>query len=155
MTTERFTFEGHNGAALAARLDMPDGPHLATALFAHCFTCGKDITAARRIASRLASMGSAVRRVEPIDMFAIELGLRLKSLVVGLDAVVRIAEPDRPVGSDDDIIGAVETLALEMAGQGCDGAVMLDAADAAALMLARYKAPLAVHRVPVVIAAGG
>ena len=58
MGTERFTFEGHAGDALAARLDLPDGPHLATALFAHCFTCGKDITAARRIASRLASMSA-------------------------------------------------------------------------------------------------
>lgn len=64
MGTERFTFEGHSGDALAARLDMPDGPHLATALFAHCFTCGKDITAARRIASRLASMGIAVLRFD-------------------------------------------------------------------------------------------
>ena len=64
MGTERFTFEGHAGHALAARLDMPDGPHLATALFSHCFTCGKDITAARRIASRLASMGIAVLRFD-------------------------------------------------------------------------------------------
>ncbi len=64
MTTERFTFEGYAGDALAARLDLPDGPHLATALFAHCFTCGKDITAARRIASRLAAMGIAVLRFD-------------------------------------------------------------------------------------------
>lgn len=64
MPTERFTFPGHDGHALAARLDRPDGPHLATALFAHCFTCGKDITAARRIASRLAAMGIAVLRFD-------------------------------------------------------------------------------------------
>ncbi|MEX0285814.1 MAG: alpha/beta fold hydrolase [Paracoccaceae bacterium] len=64
MPTERITFPGHSGAALAARLDMPSGPHLATALFAHCFTCGKDIAAARRIASRLASMGIAVMRFD-------------------------------------------------------------------------------------------
>ena len=64
MSMERFTFEGHAGDALAARLDFPDGPHLATALFAHCFTCGKDITAARRISSRLASMGIAVLRFD-------------------------------------------------------------------------------------------
>lgn len=64
MGTERFTFEGHAGDALAARLDLPDGPHLATALFAHCFTCGKDITAARRIAGRLAAMGIAVLRFD-------------------------------------------------------------------------------------------
>ncbi len=40
MPTERFTFTGHAGDELAARLDLPEGPHLATALFAHCFTCG-------------------------------------------------------------------------------------------------------------------
>ncbi len=64
MSIERFTFPGHAGDNLAARLDMPEGPHLATALFAHCFTCGKDITAARRIAGRLSAMGIAVLRFD-------------------------------------------------------------------------------------------
>ncbi|AXI44275.1 bifunctional alpha/beta hydrolase/OsmC family protein [Sulfitobacter sp. SK011] len=64
MPTHRITFPGHDGSTLAARLDMPDGPHLATALFAHCFTCGKDIPAARRIAARLAGMGIAVLRFD-------------------------------------------------------------------------------------------
>ncbi|MDW4496698.1 alpha/beta fold hydrolase [Sulfitobacter sp. D35] len=64
MPTERLTFAGHDGSELAARLDLPDGPHLATALFAHCFTCGKDIPAARRISSRLAAMGIAVLRFD-------------------------------------------------------------------------------------------
>ncbi|MEP5151849.1 bifunctional alpha/beta hydrolase/OsmC family protein [Planktotalea sp.] len=64
MPTERFTFTGHSGAQLAARLDMPDGPHLATALFAHCFTCSKDIPAARRISQRLADQGIAVLRFD-------------------------------------------------------------------------------------------
>jgi uncharacterized OsmC-like protein/pimeloyl-ACP methyl ester carboxylesterase len=64
MTTERITFTGHSGDALAARLDLPDGPHLATALFAHCFTCSKDIPAARRISARLAGMGIAVLRFD-------------------------------------------------------------------------------------------
>lgn len=64
MTTEPVTFDGHSGDPLSARLDLPDGPHLATALFAHCFTCSKDIPAARRIAARLASMGIAVLRFD-------------------------------------------------------------------------------------------
>ncbi len=64
MRTERFTFPGHSGHDLAARLDMPQGPHLATALMAHCFTCGKDIMASRRIAARLAGMGIAVLRFD-------------------------------------------------------------------------------------------
>lgn len=64
MPTERITFPGHDGDNLDARLDLPDGPVLATALFAHCFTCGKDIPAARRIARRLAGMGIAVLRFD-------------------------------------------------------------------------------------------
>ena len=64
MPTERLTFPGHDGSELAARLDHPEGPTLATALFAHCFTCGKDIVAARRISGRLAAEGIAVLRFD-------------------------------------------------------------------------------------------
>ncbi len=64
MPTERFTFPSHSGDMLSARLDLPDGPHLATALFAHCFTCGKDIPAARRISARLSQLGIAVLRFD-------------------------------------------------------------------------------------------
>ena len=64
MPTERLSFPGHDGSALNARLDLPTGPVLATALFAHCFTCSKDIPAARRIAARLAAMGIAVLRFD-------------------------------------------------------------------------------------------
>ncbi|WP_432449787.1 bifunctional alpha/beta hydrolase/OsmC family protein [Aliiroseovarius marinus] len=64
MSTQKLTFTGHSGHKLAARLDLPDGPHLATALFAHCFTCGKDIAAARRVAARLASLGIGVLRFD-------------------------------------------------------------------------------------------
>lgn len=64
MPTKRIEFPGHSGAMLAARLDLPEGPHVATALFAHCFTCGKDIPAARRIAARLSALGIAVLRFD-------------------------------------------------------------------------------------------
>jgi len=64
MPTQKVTFPGHDGSILSARLDMPSGPHLATALFAHCFTCSKDIPAARRIAARLSGMGIAVLRFD-------------------------------------------------------------------------------------------
>lgn len=63
-TSEKLTFAGHDGATLAARLDLPAGPPRATALFAHCFTCSKDIEAARRIARRLAGEGLAVLRFD-------------------------------------------------------------------------------------------
>lgn len=64
MTTERITFPGHDGHDLAASLDLPDGPVRATALFAHCFTCSKDILPARRIAARLTGAGIAVLRFD-------------------------------------------------------------------------------------------
>src|SRR6201995_3176394 len=64
MPTERFQFEGEGGHQLAAALDLPDGAVRAYALFAHCFTCGKDVLAARRIAAALASKGIAVLRFD-------------------------------------------------------------------------------------------
>jgi putative redox protein len=46
------------------RLDLPDGPPQAYALFAHCFTCGKDIYSASRIARGLTDHGIAVLRFD-------------------------------------------------------------------------------------------
>ena len=63
----KIEFPGHSGQMLAARLDLPDtashGPR-AFALFAHCFTCGKDIFAAQRLAERLTTQGIAVLRFD-------------------------------------------------------------------------------------------
>lgn len=64
MPTERFQFTGEGGHQLAAALDTPDGPIHAYALFAHCFTCGKDVLAAKRIAAALAAKGIAVLRFD-------------------------------------------------------------------------------------------
>jgi putative redox protein len=64
MPTERFQFTGEGGYQLAAALDTPDGAIHAYALFAHCFTCGKDVLAAKRIAVALAARGIAVLRFD-------------------------------------------------------------------------------------------
>jgi putative redox protein len=61
---ERFQFLGSDGFELAATLDLPDSEPAAYALFAHCFTCGKDVLAARRIAAGLAARGIAVLRFD-------------------------------------------------------------------------------------------
>ena len=61
---ERVTFTGSQGDTLAARLDLPAGPPRAYALFAHCFTCGKDLRAAGRIAASLTASGFAVLRFD-------------------------------------------------------------------------------------------
>ena len=64
MPNERFQFPGSEGQQLAAALDLPEGEPAAFALFAHCFTCGKDVLAAKRIAVALAAKGIAVLRFD-------------------------------------------------------------------------------------------
>lgn len=64
MPTERFQFTGEGGHQLAAALELPDGEPAAYALFAHCFTCGKDTLAAKRISVALAARGIAVLRFD-------------------------------------------------------------------------------------------
>ncbi|MDB5534881.1 MAG: hypothetical protein JWO28_3196 [Hyphomicrobiales bacterium] len=61
--SKKIEFPGHSGANLAARLDSPAKPH-AFALFAHCFTCGKDVFSATRIAEALTARGIAVLRFD-------------------------------------------------------------------------------------------
>ena len=61
---KKLTFKGSSGGNLAARFDKPDGDIRAYALFAHCFTCSKDIFAASRIAKTLKERGIAVVRFD-------------------------------------------------------------------------------------------
>lgn len=64
MHSQEIQFPGITGEHLSARLDRPAGDVTAYALFAHCFTCGKDIGAASRIARELATQGIAVLRFD-------------------------------------------------------------------------------------------
>lgn len=64
MNSSRFEFPGSRGAALSARLDAPEAPPLAWAVFAHCFTCTKDTRAAVFIARALVSRGLGVLRFD-------------------------------------------------------------------------------------------
>lgn len=61
---DKITFSGALGDRLAARLDLPEGPPVAFALFAHCFTCSKDVFAATRISQALAARSIAVLRFD-------------------------------------------------------------------------------------------
>ncbi|MGA9747924.1 MAG: bifunctional alpha/beta hydrolase/OsmC family protein [Nocardioides sp.] len=58
------TFRGSTGTELAGTLDLPDGPPVATALFAHCFTCDRTSRAASRVGRTLAGAGYAVLRFD-------------------------------------------------------------------------------------------
>jgi uncharacterized OsmC-like protein/fermentation-respiration switch protein FrsA (DUF1100 family) len=64
MPIERFQFTGEGGHQLAAALDLPEREPNTYALFAHCFTCGKDVLAAKRISAALALKGIAVLRFD-------------------------------------------------------------------------------------------
>ena len=61
----RIEFPTRSGLSLAGTLELPPGGNWqATALFAHCFTCGRDIRAARTITRALAAQGFAVLRFD-------------------------------------------------------------------------------------------
>jgi uncharacterized OsmC-like protein/pimeloyl-ACP methyl ester carboxylesterase len=64
MAAERFDFQNSQGQRLAALLDLPQGEPRAYALFAHCFTCGKDTLSAKRISQGLTDLGIAVLRFD-------------------------------------------------------------------------------------------
>ncbi|WP_346837927.1 alpha/beta hydrolase [Microbulbifer sp. SAOS-129_SWC] len=57
-------FTGSGGHALAGILELPADKPRAQVLFAHCFTCGKDVVSASRIARRLTAHGFAVLRFD-------------------------------------------------------------------------------------------
>jgi len=61
---DRVQFSNAAGEQLAALLEGPAAPPRAYALFAHCFTCSKDVTAASRISRALAGQGIAVLRFD-------------------------------------------------------------------------------------------
>ena len=63
-TRKKITFENVAGQQLAAAIELPVKPIKYYALFAHCFSCGKDIIAASRISRALASIGIAVLRFD-------------------------------------------------------------------------------------------
>lgn len=62
--TRRIEFQGAFGDRLVARLELPTGRLLAVALFAHCFTCTKDLKAIVRISRSLAQQGIGVCRFD-------------------------------------------------------------------------------------------
>ena len=65
MQSHKFNFDNGRGQLLSARLDLPADqyPHN-YAIFAHCFTCSKDFSAARNICRALASEGFGVLRFD-------------------------------------------------------------------------------------------
>jgi uncharacterized OsmC-like protein/alpha/beta superfamily hydrolase len=95
--SELLRFPGPTGVSLAARLDRPDDrPPAAYALFAHCFTCSKDLSAAAAICRELAARDVAVLRVDFTglgesggDFAATNFSSNLEDLVAAADFLRR------------------------------------------------------------------
>ena len=64
MAQRNFDFTGSNGACLSGRIELPETPPRGWAIFAHCFTCGKDSLAATRVSRALALVGIGVLRFD-------------------------------------------------------------------------------------------
>lgn len=64
MPRKNLKFANETGEALAAILDTPDAPPVAYALFAHCFTCSKNLKAANHLSRALCDAGIAVLRFD-------------------------------------------------------------------------------------------
>lgn len=65
MPSNKVTFTGALGEQLSARVDLPEEKDIkAYALFAHCFTCSKDLRAVGNITRQLAEVGIATFRFD-------------------------------------------------------------------------------------------
>lgn len=62
--SEKLNFKNRDGITLSAKLDIPGAGIQYGAIFAHCFTCSKDIAAASRISRALTEHGVAVLRFD-------------------------------------------------------------------------------------------
>lgn len=90
--SDKVTFIGGSGENLAARLDLPQGRPRAYALFAHCFTCSKDVFAAARIAGGLAERGFAVLRFDFTGLGASEGDFANTNFSSNVEDLVRAAD---------------------------------------------------------------
>jgi len=64
MQNQKVVFENLRGQSLSGILDLPAAAPLGYALFAHCFTCSKNLKAASNIARALTGAGIAVLRFD-------------------------------------------------------------------------------------------
>jgi uncharacterized OsmC-like protein/fermentation-respiration switch protein FrsA (DUF1100 family) len=91
MKDEPVSFPGPGGARLAGCLRRPAGAPRAWALLAHCFTCGKDLRAARHISDALAAAGLGVLRFDFTGLGESEGRFADTSFVSNVDDLVAAA----------------------------------------------------------------
>ena len=92
MPSTRLTFQNADGHELAARLESPKGHPAAYALFAHCFTCSKDLSVVRRISKALTEQGIGVLSFDFTGLGQSEGDFKHTSFSTTLDDLVRAAQ---------------------------------------------------------------
>lgn len=90
--TKKTEFKTAGGEKLAAALELPNGSPRAFALFAHCFSCSKDIKAAREIARALRAHGFAVLRFDFTGLGASEGDFANTNFSSNVDDLVSAAD---------------------------------------------------------------
>ncbi len=119
MPSSTCTFTSPRGHELAARLERPAGPVRATAVFAHCFTCSKDLRSARLVASELRQRGLAVLSFDFTGLGASGGALADSSFSCDVDDLVAAA----------DYVGDTIAPPAVLVGHSLGGAAVLAAAE--------------------------
>jgi putative redox protein len=92
MASRAVTFANARGEQLAATLDLPvNGQPRGYALFAHCFTCGKDLKALHHISRALTARGIAVLRFDFTGLGASEGEFAATTFSSNIDDLVAAA----------------------------------------------------------------
>ena len=107
MQNEKLTFRGADGSVLSARLSMPPGEEpIACALFAHCFTCSKDLKAAVNISRALTQRRIAVFRFDFTGLGESEGDFADTTFSSNIDDLVAAAEfMDRELAAPSILVG--------------------------------------------------
>ena len=92
VTTKHIEFAGSLGYKMAAKIELPDCVPIAYALFAPCFTCGKDIVTAKRICQRLARRGIAAMRIDFTGIGKSEGGFEETTFTSNVNDIITAAE---------------------------------------------------------------
>ena len=139
MPTRSFEFLNQNGLRLSGSLEMPEGIQRGWALFAHCFTCGKNNLAAVRIARELASVGIGVLRFDFTGLGDSEGSFADASFSLNVQDLVSAAEAMEAAGMPPRLL----------VGHSLGGSAMLAAAGriASAHAIATIAAPFDVAQV--------
>lgn len=99
-------FEGALGETLSAKIDMPEGEHNSCALFAHCFTCSKNLKAVGHIAKSLNKKGIAVFRFDFTGLGDSEGNFEDTNFSSNVDDLIAAAEyMKREIGAPQLLIG--------------------------------------------------